>query len=324
MLRKILPAPIIFLLVVGFTFGLDYSKAAQARTTSTLTTPSEAAKKHVGTEQTIKKPQNTSKEKHKATVAKKKTNKNASIAKKKTKDKHIVNSASHKKQNAAIAKNKAKKSHIAKKGKHKKQTHVIAKNKNRKKAHLARHKNKHKHHHYAKKSKVNNNADAFVAGNESTKADPVDLWLAKDAPEKFRQGTNDEELDRLTLNILESAFSYLGAPYRYGGTSPDGFDCSGFVRHVFSENGISLGRSSRDQALEGRPVSLYDLKPGDLIFFNMRNRRRHIDHVGLYIGKGQFIHASSTQSREIKIEELDTNRYLPRVVEARRVLEYTR
>ncbi|HQI82447.1 MAG TPA: C40 family peptidase [Deltaproteobacteria bacterium] len=148
-----------------------------------------------------------------------------------------------------------------------------------------------------------------------------DPWLFRNAPEQFRAVTGESGIDDLTLRILESAYSYLGTPYRFGGTTPAGFDCSGFVRQVFTENGISLSRSSREQAHEGVQVPLSELKPGDLIFFNMnaRNKRR-IDHVGIYIGNGQFIHASSGRSREITIDALESGVYLHRVVGARRVL----
>lgn len=156
---------------------------------------------------------------------------------------------------------------------------------------------------------------------------PSDLWLARDNPGSHRILRNEEyasDLDKLTLNILSSAYRYLGTPYRFGGTTPNGFDCSGFVQRVFGENGISLGRSSRDQAREGVPVEITELKPGDLIFFNMRPKRHEaIDHVGLYLGNGQFIHAPSQRSREITIDRLDKGSYLNRLVGARRVLEYT-
>jgi cell wall-associated NlpC family hydrolase len=156
---------------------------------------------------------------------------------------------------------------------------------------------------------------------------PSDLWLAKDLPETYRQMVyeGDEPSDGLTIKILESAYSYLGSPYRYGGTTPNGFDCSGFVRYVFNENGVKLGRSSREQALEGVSVPLSDLRPGDLIFFKM-HRRKHflIDHVGLYVGNGQFIHAASSRSREIKMESLESEKYLQKVVETRRVLDASR
>jgi cell wall-associated NlpC family hydrolase len=309
MLSRFLPVPVIFFMIIGFTIGIDFERSAQARTNNSLTTPVETVKKHIETEQTIQKTHSTSKQAHKAKTAKKTTKKKDKLAKKKTKIKTAGKSA--------------KKAHIAKNSPKKKQAHSagIAKNKNHKKTKVARHKAGHKHHRYAKRAKAGD-AQSVPAGDGKRKIDPVvDLWLTKDAPEKFRQGMNDEELDELTLSILESAFSYLGTPYRYGGTSPEGFDCSGFVQHVFNENGISLGRTSRDQALEGSHVSLYDLRPGDLIFFNMRNRRSHIDHVGLYIGKGQFIHASSDRHRKIAVEKLDTNLYLPRMVEARRVFD---
>ena len=176
--------------------------------------------------------------------------------------------------------------------------------KHHKKIRLAKHKGKTVKHYHAMTSEEDNNIEA-ISNNDLAPKEPIDLWLAKDAPERLRRGSNDEELDELTIKILESAYSYLGTPYRYGGTTPDGFDCSGFVRHVFSENGIPLGRSSRDQALEGKAVSLSALKPGDLLFFNMHHRKHAwIDHVGLYVGNGQFIHAASRHSREIKIEDL--------------------
>lgn len=155
---------------------------------------------------------------------------------------------------------------------------------------------------------------------------PSDLWLAKDNPAAYgllKQEELNGDLDKLTLNILYSAYRCLGTPYRYGGTTPSGFDCSGFVQYVFGENGITLGRSSRDQAREGVPIQLSELKPGDLIFFNMRQKKHSsIDHVGLYIGNGQFIHASSYRSREITIENLENGSYMNRLVGARRILEY--
>jgi cell wall-associated NlpC family hydrolase len=164
-----------------------------------------------------------------------------------------------------------------------------------------------------------------IPGYELPSMQPSDLWLAKDFPEKYKQMTTESGQGELTLKILESAYNYLGTPYRYGGTTPEGFDCSGFVRHVYSENGIPLGRSSRDQAMEGRAVPLSDLKPGDLIFFSMHRRKHYwIDHVGLYVGNGQFIHAASSRTREIKVETLESSRYLSKVVEARRILDYTR
>jgi cell wall-associated NlpC family hydrolase len=207
-----------------------------------------------------------------------------------------------------------------------KATHASAgSNKHHKKTMHAKHTKKGaKHKNNAMASNVRRDI-ATIPSFEQFTLKPSDLWLAKDSPEAYRQLMTEGQPDDLTLKILESAYSYLGTPYRWGGTTPDGFDCSGFVRHVFRENGIQLSRSSRQQAQEGKPVPLSDLKPGDLIFFNMHHRKHYwIDHVGLYVGNGQFIHATSSRSREIRVEELESKHYLPKVVKTRRVLDYTR
>jgi len=164
-----------------------------------------------------------------------------------------------------------------------------------------------------------------ISGDDVPITQPSDLWLAKDFPDIYKKVMYEGQLDEQSLKILESAYSYLGIPYRWGGTTPSGFDCSGFVRYVFNENGIPLGRSSQVQAQEGKPVRLSDLKPGDLIFFKMHHRIRdhyRVNHVGLYVGNGQFIHAScNAHAHEIKVDELESESYFPRIVEARRILE---
>lgn len=157
--------------------------------------------------------------------------------------------------------------------------------------------------------------------------EPADYYLAKQAPDAIRNLSVDSGPEKrlpLAVRVLELAYRCLGIPYRHGGTTTQGFDCSGFVKYVFKENGIELGRSSRDQALDGKPVSLAEIRPGDLIFFRMHQRKKArspIDHVGLYVGNGQFIHAASgSRAREIKVDSLDASHYLPKVVGARRVL----
>ena len=81
---------------------------------------------------------------------------------------------------------------------------------------------------------------------------------------------------------------YLGIPYVYGGSSPAGFDCSGFVMYVFGQVGVSLPHNAAAQYGYGLPVSRDQLQPGDLVFFN------GLGHVGIYIGGGQFIHSPHT------------------------------
>ena len=91
--------------------------------------------------------------------------------------------------------------------------------------------------------------------------------------------------------IVKAAQQYLGVPYVYGGASPsEGFDCSGFVYYVFAKQGISLPRTADDQALVGMDVN-GELQPGDLVFFSADGYE--INHVGIYVGNDEFIHANS-------------------------------
>lgn len=94
--------------------------------------------------------------------------------------------------------------------------------------------------------------------------------------------------------VISTAKRYLGVKYVWGGTTPSGFDCSGFTQYVFAQHGISLPRVSGDQFNVGRAVSLNSLQPGDLVFFSL-DQDKVIDHVGIYIGNGQFINASSSK-----------------------------
>lgn len=96
-------------------------------------------------------------------------------------------------------------------------------------------------------------------------------------------------------NILNTSKQYLGIKYQWGGTSPGtGFDCSGFVSYVFSKNGVTLPRISRDQYTVGTAVAYGNLQPGDLVFFSFAGNGV-VDHDGIYLGDGQFINASSSK-----------------------------
>ena len=119
-------------------------------------------------------------------------------------------------------------------------------------------------------------------------------------------------------NLFGSAMGLLGVAYRYGGTSANtGFDCSGFMQHIFRRSmQINLPRTSAEQARMGEPVSRSDLQPGDMVFFNTAGRR--ISHVGLYIGNNRFIHAPRT-GKNIEITSLDNKYWGSRYVTARRV-----
>jgi cell wall-associated NlpC family hydrolase len=94
--------------------------------------------------------------------------------------------------------------------------------------------------------------------------------------------------------IVSYALKFVGNPYVWGGTSlTNGTDCSGFTQSVFRDNGISIGRTSRDQGAGGREVSLDSIQPGDLLFYSNGSS---INHVALYIGNGQVVHASSAKT----------------------------
>jgi peptidoglycan DL-endopeptidase CwlO len=108
------------------------------------------------------------------------------------------------------------------------------------------------------------------------------------------QPTSSKSTTSKATAIINTAKSYIGVKYLWGGTTPSGFDCSGYTQYVFAKNGISLPRISRDQYNVGTSVSYQNLKPGDLVFFSLDGDKA-IDHVGIFIGNGQFINASSSK-----------------------------
>jgi cell wall-associated NlpC family hydrolase len=119
--------------------------------------------------------------------------------------------------------------------------------------------------------------------------------------------------------MVIGAMNFLGVPYRRGGDSvEEGFDCSGFTRHVFENNlGLVLSRRADQQAKDGalRSVKRNELRPGDLVFFN--TMKRAFSHVGIYIGEGRFIHAPRTGA-EVRIEDMRVAYWSKRFNGARR------
>ena len=119
-----------------------------------------------------------------------------------------------------------------------------------------------------------------------------------------------------STKILKTAAQYKGVPYVFGGTTPSGFDCSGYVQYVFAKNGIRLTRTADTQALEGKFVSKKSLRPGDLVFFT--TYEPGASHVGIYAGNNQFWNATS--SRGIMLSNLNDSYWGPRYYTARRIL----
>lgn len=119
----------------------------------------------------------------------------------------------------------------------------------------------------------------------------------------------------LADRVLAAAKQHLGVPYRWGGTTPAGFDCSGFVQYVFGKHGIALPRVSKDQARAGVAVSPADAQPGDLVAFDNSRARAGVDHIGIYLGGGKWI-AAPRSGDVVKISDVD----LSKAVAIRRVL----
>jgi cell wall-associated NlpC family hydrolase len=119
---------------------------------------------------------------------------------------------------------------------------------------------------------------------------------------------------------LDKALDLLGIRYRWGGTKPEsGFDCSGFVGHVFHEGlGLDLPRSARELSRTGDPVARDELQPGDLVFFN--TMRRAFSHVGIYLGDNLFVHAPH-RGAYVRVEDMSGRYWTKRFNGARRVAE---
>jgi len=107
--------------------------------------------------------------------------------------------------------------------------------------------------------------------------------------------------------VVGYALSLQGAPYRYGKSSPEeGFDCSGFVKHVYERHGVALPRTTQAMAQSLAPVPKHKLNPGDLVFFNINGKP--FSHVGIYINGDNFIHAPSQRTGKVLVSSLK-NRY---------------
>jgi cell wall-associated NlpC family hydrolase len=115
--------------------------------------------------------------------------------------------------------------------------------------------------------------------------------------------------------LKETALSFIGTPYRWGGTTPNAFDCSGFTRYVYKQMGVNIPRTARQQYKAGKPVKAGNWKTGDLVFFDIK--KGYVSHVGLYLTSCAFIHASNPLSG-VKIDNLKERYYKKYYVGARK------
>ncbi|ELA08182.1 nlpC/p60 family protein [Moraxella macacae 0408225] len=143
--------------------------------------------------------------------------------------------------------------------------------------------------------------------------------MANDNVDNFLEKINtlQNQTSSMADSLLSKAKTLIGTPYRLGGTTPSGFDCSGFMQYVFNNAGISLPRTSRDMATVGTKVGRDALQVGDMLFFAHSGKR--ISHVGMYVGEGKFIHSPST-GKTVEITNLDSKYWAGRFITARRVL----
>lgn len=142
-------------------------------------------------------------------------------------------------------------------------------------------------------------ADISLPGDSDRKEELLGKWKSPDEVQLF-------------VNV---ATGFLGAPYRFGGSSLKGIDCSSFVQKIYRIFGITLPRSAREQATVGISITRENLTKGDLVFFHTY---RSLGHVGIYIGNNEFVHASS-KSKAVRIDSLDTPYYQKRFQRAIRV-----
>ncbi len=118
--------------------------------------------------------------------------------------------------------------------------------------------------------------------------------------------------------VVEDTLSWLGSPYRLGGSARNGIDCSGLVRAVYSSLGLSLPRTAAGQFQHGVPVGEAELRPGDLVFFE-NTYKSGISHVGIYIGDGRFVHAAGRR-RGVVVTDFTRPYYRNRFIGARRLV----
>jgi lipoprotein Spr/probable lipoprotein NlpC len=135
-------------------------------------------------------------------------------------------------------------------------------------------------------------------------------------PSSYDHDTDESAYSDTRALLRAAERDWRGTPYRYGGTTRDGIDCSAFVQLVYGDVfGINLPRATAEQVHTGEMINRRDLRPGDLVFFKTRPRTRH---VGIYLGEGEFAHASTSQG--VMISHLDEAYWRARFWTSRRLL----
>jgi murein DD-endopeptidase len=146
------------------------------------------------------------------------------------------------------------------------------------------------------------------------------LALAGCASAPYRAPAASSGSTRPTAELSDQAATHalkmIGKPYRYGGSSPSGFDCSGLVLYSYRQAGLSLPHNTDRQRSVSRPVKVAELRRGDLLFFNQEGKK--FGHVAIYVGGGKFVHAPSS-GKSVKTDRLDSPYWKRHLSEARRI-----
>lgn len=156
-------------------------------------------------------------------------------------------------------------------------------------------------------NKSSSNSPKFFRGGESTGVTPSASAL-NGSTGSSSGGTTSSGSKTTGDKIVSTAKQYLGVPYKWGGTTPSGFDCSGFVYYVLRSVGINVSRTQAAMYAQGTPVSKSELQPGDVVFFQ-NTYKSGLSHVGIYVGGGQFIHAPSS-GKVVSYANLYTDYYI--------------
>lgn len=160
---------------------------------------------------------------------------------------------------------------------------------------------------------------------EAQMSDLSEVFIDLDS-EPFRDVANGDTLAgtnaALSSTIIGEAMKYIGTPYRWGGKTPAGFDCAGFVRYVYSKFGLTLGPSAPSQVREGTRLKNEEIQPGDLVFYGGSRNRKSVGHVGLVTevnSEGfKFVHASNTG---VRVSSSNEPYYRSRYICACRVID---
>lgn len=170
---------------------------------------------------------------------------------------------------------------------------------------------------YVLKTYVSEKKVAEVTSRSSVRREETSTTQVEEKKQE-ETGTTTKEASSKGSQVVAMAKKYLGSRYVYGGSSPSGFDCSGFTMYIYKQFGVSLPHSATAQSSRGTKVEKKNLQPGDIVFFTDYRTGKGIGHCGIYIGGGSFIHAS-TEKTGVKTSSIYSGSHAKRYVTAVRI-----